>query len=246
MNQSIENPGNRDFTRREFVKLTFATSIAVGAGSNLWAAETQNENEIPKRALGRTGEKISAIGLGGYHIGNPPEEEGIRIIRSAIDRGINFMDNCWDYHNGGSEIRMGKALRDGSRDKIFLMTKLDGRTKDSAAKQIEESLKRLQTDRIDLMQIHEVIRMNDPERVFAKGGTMEALADAKKPGKSVSLVSPDTKIRPFICTCSKSPGKIISGSTPCKCRSTSWTRISAVFRKTSFPCSSKTKSACSE
>ncbi|MDQ6631522.1 MAG: aldo/keto reductase [Verrucomicrobiota bacterium] len=135
------------------------------------------------RLLGRTGEKISAIGLGGFHIGNPKEQEGIRIIRSAIDRGITFMDNCWDYHDGGSEIRMGKALRNGYRNKVFLMTKIDGRNKTAAAKQIDESLQRLQTDHVDLMQFHEIIRLEDPDRIFAEGGAMEAMQDAKKAGK---------------------------------------------------------------
>ena len=108
-------------TRREFVKLAAATSIAVGAGSLAWAAEKQGG--MPYRTLGRTGEQVSAIGLGGYHIGKQADEqESIRLIRSAIDGGITFMDNCWDYNGGASEIRMGKALRDGYRDKVFLMT----------------------------------------------------------------------------------------------------------------------------
>ena len=132
--------------------------------------------------LGRTGVKVSAIGLGGHHIGQPKDAQlGIRLIRSAIDRGINFMDNCWDYHEGESEMRMGAALRDGYRQKAFLMTKIDGRTKESAAKQI--ALKRLQTDRVDLMQIHEVIRLEDPDMAFAPGGSIEALQEAKKAGK---------------------------------------------------------------
>src|SRR5258708_23702299 len=140
--------------------------------------------EVPYRSLGKTGEKISALGLGGHHIGRPKDEqEGIRIVRAAIDRGITFMDNCWDYHNGGSEIRMGKALRDGYRQKAFLMTKIDGRTKEAAATQIDESLARLQTDHVDLMQFHEVIRLEDPDRIFASGGAMEAMQDAKKAGK---------------------------------------------------------------
>jgi predicted aldo/keto reductase-like oxidoreductase len=122
--------------------------------------------------------------LGGHHIGRQKDEqESIKIIRSAIDRGINFMDNCWDYHNGGSEIRMGKALQDGYREKVFLMTKIDGRTKESAAKQIDESLKRLQTDRVDLMQFHEIIRLEDPDRIFTKGGAAEAVLEAQKAGK---------------------------------------------------------------
>lgn len=136
------------------------------------------------RTLGKTGEKVSAIGLGGHHIGRPKDaQEGIRIIRSAIDRGVNFMDNYWDYHDGESERRMGQALKDGYRQKVFLMTKFDGRTKDSTAKQINESLQRLQTDRIDLIQYHENIRMEDPDRFFGANGPLEALMDAKKAGK---------------------------------------------------------------
>src|SRR5580693_6528954 len=132
------------------------------------------------RTLGRTGERVSAIGMGGFHIAHPglAPEDSIRLVRSAIDRGITFMDNSWDYNEGQSEIRMGKALKDGYREKVFLMTKIDGRTKEVAARQIETSLERLQTDRIDLMQHHEVIRFDDPDRIFAKGGAMEALVDA--------------------------------------------------------------------
>ena len=167
-------------SRRDFVKLAAAGSVAVGAQS--WGAETRQGDMIYWQ-FGRTGEKISAIGLGGFHIGNPPEAEGIRIIRSAIDRGITFMDNCWDYHDGESETRMGKALKDGYRNKVFLMTKIDGRTKALAAKQIDESLKRFQTDRIDLMQHHEVIRLEDPDRIFSEGGAQEALLEAQKAGK---------------------------------------------------------------
>lgn len=136
------------------------------------------------RTLGATGERVSAIGLGGHHIGRPPDsEEGVRIIRSAVDRGITFMDNSWDYHDGESERRMGRALRDGYRQKVFLMTKFDGRTKQAAAQQIDESLRRLQTDRIDLIQFHENIRMEDPDRFFAPQGALEAVLDAKRAGK---------------------------------------------------------------
>jgi aryl-alcohol dehydrogenase-like predicted oxidoreductase len=136
------------------------------------------------RELGSTGEKVSAIGLGGYHVGNPVfEQESTKIVRSAIDGGITFMDNCWDYHKGESEIRMGKALRDGYRDKVFLMTKIDGRSKAGAAAQINESLQRLQTTHLDLLQFHEIIRMNDPDRIFAAGGALEAALEAKKAGK---------------------------------------------------------------
>ena len=136
------------------------------------------------RELGKTGEKVSAIGLGGYHLGKQDDpQESIRLIRSAIDRGITFMDNCWDYNDGLSEVRMGQALRDGYRSKVFLMTKMDGRTKDSYNKQLEQSLGRLQTDVIDLVQFHEVIRMEDPDRIFAEGGAIEAAVAARKAGK---------------------------------------------------------------
>ena len=139
---------------------------------------------IGKRKLGRTGEQVSMIGLGGFHIGVPAsEQESIRIIRYAVDHGVTFMDNCWDYNEGKSEERMGKALRDGYRQKVFLMTKIDGRTEKSASEQLDQSLKRLQTDVIDLVQIHEIIRNDDPERCFAEGGTMAALHAAKKAGK---------------------------------------------------------------
>jgi predicted aldo/keto reductase-like oxidoreductase len=111
------------------------------------------------------------------------EADSIRIIRTAIDNGINFMDNSWDYHNGGSEFRMGKALKDGYGDKVFLMSKIDGRTKAEAASQIEESLRRLERDHIDLMQHHEVIRFEDADRIFAEGGAQEALLEAQKAGK---------------------------------------------------------------
>src|SRR5438093_6387367 len=172
-----------EVTRRDFVQSMAVAGVAVGVGSASWAAETKTGDMI-YRILGRTGQKISAIGLGGFHIGVPPDEqEGIRIIRSAIERGITFMDNCWDYHDGGSEVRMGKALRDGYRDKVFLMTKIDGRTKKLAASQIEDSLRRLQTDRIDLMQHHEVIRMEDADRIFAEDGAMAAVVEAQKAGK---------------------------------------------------------------
>src|SRR5207244_3205210 len=138
------------------------------------AAGQAEGNGMIYRTLGKTGEKVSAIGLGGHHIGRPPDpQEGIRIIRIAIDNGITFMDNCWDYHDGESERRMGTALRDGYRQKVFLMTKFDGRTRDATAQQIDESLKRLQTDHVDLMQFHENIRMEDPDRFFAANGALE-------------------------------------------------------------------------
>jgi predicted aldo/keto reductase-like oxidoreductase len=138
---------------------------------------------VPMRQLGRTGVRTSIVGLGGYHLGLAGEAESIRIVRRALDHGMNFLDNCWDYNGGESERRMGKALRDGYRDKAFLMTKLDGRTAKSTSDQLEQSLKRLHTDVIDLVQIHEVIRKDDPERCFAKGGAVEALLAARKAGK---------------------------------------------------------------
>ena len=173
--------------RREFVRSAAAAAGIVALSSLMPAEEkTPASNGMIYRKLGRTGERVSAIGLGGYHLGltTVDEPESIRLIHQAIDGGINFLDNCWDYNGGDSEVRMGKALASGGyRGKIFLMTKLDGRTKVEAARQIDESLKRLQTDHIDLMQIHEVIRLDDPDRVFAEGGAMEALNDAKKAGK---------------------------------------------------------------
>jgi len=145
---------------------------------------THKPGEMIYRTLGKTGEKVSAIGLGGHHIGRPTDpQEGIRIVRTAVDHGITFMDNCWDYQDGEAERRMGQALRDGYRQRVFLMTKFDGRTKKSTAQQVDESLKRLQTDHIDLMQYHENIRMEDPDRFFAPDGALEALMDAKKAGK---------------------------------------------------------------
>lgn len=139
---------------------------------------------IPYRRLGRTNQLVSIIGVGGFHIGMPwDENEGIKIIRTAIDNGVNFLDNCWDYNDGVSEIRMGKALRNGYREKAFLMTKIDGRRKPAAARQIDESLRRLQTDVIDLMQLHEINTMDEPDVVWSEGGAMEALFAAKKAGK---------------------------------------------------------------
>lgn len=146
--------------------------------------QLQHGAVMPKRRLGHTGEMVSLLGIGGFHLGiQDSDEESIRIIRFAIDHGVTFLDNCWDYNQGKSELRMGKALRDGYRQKAFLMSKIDGRTRDAAAKQIDQSLQRLQTDVIDLMQIHEIIRAEDPARCFAPGGTMEAMLEAKKAGK---------------------------------------------------------------
>ncbi|MBV9124518.1 MAG: aldo/keto reductase [Planctomycetes bacterium] len=180
--------------RREFLKAMAAAgaaaelmetlNLAAGASGKHPHAEETTKDGMRYRTLGRTGEKVSLVGLGGYHIGvQKNEQESIKIIRSAIDHGINFLDNCWDYNDGQSEIRMGQALRDGYRQKVFLMTKIDGRNRESAARQIDESLRRLQTDHVDLMQFHEIIRLEDPDRIFAEGGAMEAMQAAKKAGK---------------------------------------------------------------
>jgi predicted aldo/keto reductase-like oxidoreductase len=166
------------FNRRELMAGVAAVALGGGTMNAQGSAQT--------RVLGKTGEEVSCLGVGGSHIGKPKvsEDEATRIIRQAIDHGLNFMDNSWDYNDGQSEIRMGKALRDGYRQKAFLMTKFDGRTKESANQQIDESLKRLQTDHLDLLQFHENIRFDDPDRFFATGGAAEALTAAKKAGKT--------------------------------------------------------------
>jgi predicted aldo/keto reductase-like oxidoreductase len=176
-----ESAGNSAVTRRQFLGIAAGALISV----QLHSSAAESADAIPYRTLGRTGEKVSAIGLGGNHIGKPEvaEAESIRIVRTALDNGINFLDNCWDYNEGQSEIRMGKALRDGYRQRAFLMTKIDGRNKKTAVRQIEESLQRLETDHIDLLQFHEIIRMEDPALIFAAGGAIEAALDAKKAGK---------------------------------------------------------------
>lgn len=147
--------------------------------------ERPSQHEMPYRVLGSTAEKVSAIGVGGWHLGLSAVDEqlSIRIVRTAIDRGINFMDNSWDYNNGTSETRMGKALQGGYRDKAFLMTKIDGRSKKLAMSQLEESLRRLQVDCIDLVQHHEILRHEDPHRIFAEGGANAALVEAREAGK---------------------------------------------------------------
>ena len=169
-------------SRRGF--LEFAAASVLLAHADQKPLQSESRNGIPYRTLGRTREKVSLIGLGGYHLGSQADpQESIRIIRTGLDEGINFLDNCWDYNGGKSEIRMGNALRDGYRQKAFLMSKIDGRSKVAAASQINESLSRLQTDRIDLLQFHEVIRDTDPDRIFAEGGGMEAVLEAQKAGK---------------------------------------------------------------
>ena len=140
---------------------------------------------IPLRPFGRTGETVSALGLGGFHLGEiGTEREATSLVHRAIDAGITFMDNAWEYHDGVSETRMGKALANGWRQKVFLMTKVctNGRDAKTAMRMLEESLRRLKTDYLDLWQVHEVAYWGDPERHFAKGGVIEALDRAKSKG----------------------------------------------------------------
>ncbi|QEL20655.1 aldo/keto reductase [Limnoglobus roseus] len=169
--------------RRTFLGMAATAALAGGSPAADAPKETVR-GDMRYRTLGRTGEEVSLLGLGGHHIGRQKEEkESIEIIRTAIDAGVTFLDNCWDYHDGGSEVRMGKALQGGYRKKVFLMTKIDGRTKKAAAQQIEDSLGRLRTDVIDLVQFHEIIRLEDPDRIFADGAALEAVQEAKKAGK---------------------------------------------------------------
>ena len=188
--------------RREFIGGMAALSIAPVGGmaggevtnstrSNANAtnfdggAEVGKKGEMPYRMLGKTGVQVSCIGLGGFHLGTAQltDTEMVKLFHAAVDRGINFSDNCWDYNGGESERRVGKALQGGYREKVFVMTKFDGRTKAAALKQLDESLSRLAVDTIDLWQFHENIRLEDPDRFFAEGGAAEAVADAKKAGK---------------------------------------------------------------
>ena len=157
-----------------------AASVAPAAA----AASSRLPAELPRRALGRTGEYVSALGIGGYHLGFGTEREATRIVHEAIESGLTFMDNAWEYNEGKSEERMGKALV-GRRDRVFLMTKCctHGRDAKTAMRQLDESLRRLKTDYLDLWQLHEIAYHNDPERSFAKGGAIEALEQAKRQGK---------------------------------------------------------------
>jgi len=143
------------------------------------------EGTVPKKTLGRTGVQLSALGLGGYHLGSANTDQvATEIVAKALDHGIDFFDNAWEYHDGLSEERIGRALK-GKRQSAFLMTKVctHGRDKKVAMRMLEESLRRLQTDHLDLWQIHEVIYETDPDLIFAPGGAAEALLDAKKQGK---------------------------------------------------------------
>jgi aryl-alcohol dehydrogenase-like predicted oxidoreductase len=186
--------------RREFLRRGAGVAAAVAVSGPVAAAGTPGKPKpgapreadvelpsgatVPRRKLGKTGVEVSCIGLGGFHIGLPKEDQdAIGLVRAAVDWGVTFMDNCWDYNDGKSHDRMGRALADGYRKKVFLMTKIDGRTRQAAAQQIDQSLKALRTDVIDLVQIHEVIRMNDAERSFGPGGAIEALVAARDAGK---------------------------------------------------------------
>jgi predicted aldo/keto reductase-like oxidoreductase len=182
----MSEPDSRGLTRRQFLALSIAGASLAGASIPLHAevAGKSSGGRMQYRSLGRTGQQVSIVGIGGAHLGMTADEAvAIRIVRTAIDHGVNFMDNCWDYSDGMCEERMGKALREGYRQKVFLMTKIDGRDRKTAARQIDECLRRLQTDRIDLIQFHEVIRMSDPEKIFGPGGAMEAALAAKRDGK---------------------------------------------------------------
>jgi len=178
--------GGEKSGRREFIGTVAMgiTGARLAAPMMADASETTKVGDMPYRVLGRSGEKVSLLGLGGYHIGTQRDEaESIRIIRAAVDAGVNFLDNCWDYNGGASEIHMGKALRDGYRQKVFLMTKTDGQVKDVYNRQLDECLRRLQTDHIDLVQFHEIIRPTDPDRIFGPGGAFEAALAARQAGK---------------------------------------------------------------
>jgi aryl-alcohol dehydrogenase-like predicted oxidoreductase len=162
---------------------TFVETLMLGAAA--LAAQAQPGAEIPKRPLGQTGLEVSALGIGGYHLGSVNSEaEAAQIVREALDAGVNFFDNAWEYHQGLSEERLGRALK-GQRDRAVLMTKVctHGRDKNVAMRQLEESLTRLQTDHVDVWQIHEVIYENDPDLIFAPNGAAEALLEAKRQGK---------------------------------------------------------------
>ena len=188
-----EKPCPGDPDRRQFMH----TAGLVGAGlalpgSVLTAADlaqlqlsNTGPDRIPRKPFGRTGQTVSIIGMGGYSLADAPSlKEAIAIVHEAIDAGVDFFDNAWEYHDGKSEEWMGQALK-GRREKVFLMTKVctHGRDKKVARQQLEESLKRLQTDHLDLWQVHECVYDNDPDRHFAKGGVIEALDEAKKAGK---------------------------------------------------------------
>src|SRR5271166_6032169 len=174
-----------DLTRRTFLQTSAATVAAASLTSEALAAEDKSPGGIPLRPLGRSGEKVTMIGLGGFHAAVPENEpDSVRLIQRAIDEGITFLDNAWDYMEGKAEERMGKAISEGNRrDKVFLMTKCCGRTAKDAQAHLEDSLRRLRTDHLDLWQFHEIVYDNDPEWIFARGGAIEYARKAKDEGK---------------------------------------------------------------
>jgi uncharacterized protein len=164
----------------------FLAAAAGAAAAGLSQSARAADATVPKRTLGRTHQQVSVICVGGAHLGLPrlSDDDAIRLIHAGVDRGITFLDNCWDYNDGDSEIRMGKALaQDAYRSRVFLMTKVDGRTNQAAMRQLDESLRRLQTDHVDLWQFHENIRPDDADRIFAPGGGFEAALAAQRAGK---------------------------------------------------------------
>jgi len=169
--------------RREFIKTSAAAAFVASLEPSFTFAS--DAGGMPQRVLGHTGEKVSLIGVGGYHLANTgvTEATAIQVVRAAIDAGVNFLDNSWSYHEGESEVRMGKAIRDGYRAKAFLMTKIDGRTAESASQQLDQSLQRLQVDHVDLIQMHQLENLNEPDQVFAADGAVEVLVKAKQAGK---------------------------------------------------------------
>ncbi len=192
MNKPRDESSRHGPDRRDFLQAAGLAGASLALSESLLRAgepplELSNTgpDQIPRKPFGRTREQVSVIGIGGYSLGGAPSlKEAVAIVHEAIDAGVNFFDNAWEYHEGKSEEWMGQALK-GKRAKVFLMTKVctHGRDKKVAMKQLEESLKRLQTDHLDLWQIHECIYDNDPERHFAKGGVVQALDEAKKAGK---------------------------------------------------------------
>jgi aryl-alcohol dehydrogenase-like predicted oxidoreductase len=171
-------------TRREFLTHAAAgVTMAALAQDVLTSQSAGTDTGLPTRLLGRTGQRVSILCLGGWHIGSLKDQsEAIRIMHAAVDEGLTFFDNCWDYHDGGSEEVMGKALAGGRREKVFLMTKNCERDYAGSMRCLDDSLRRLQTDRIDLWQFHEIIYDSDPDWVFEKGGIKAAL-EARKAGK---------------------------------------------------------------
>jgi len=175
-----------DANRRDFLQLTGSGLIGLSAGGSLMAQQTDGAG-VPRRPFGRTEEQVSIMALGGHACTNPQkldEADSLRLIQRAVDEGITFMDNCWDYHDGVAEERMGKALAAGGRrDKVFLMTKVCGRTAGDAQSNLDDSLKRLRTDRIDLWQFHEIVYDNDPDWIFANDGAIHIGLRALEQGK---------------------------------------------------------------